>query len=287
MRSETQMMEQILAFARQDERVRAVGMEGSRLNPKAFKDEFQDFDITFLVTEMEPFKASDSWLDAFGPRRMMQKPEAMALFPPELGNWFSYLILFADGRRMDLTLVPLEELPLYLQSESLLTIILDKDGLVPKPPVPSDASFCLEKPSVAFYDDCCNDFWYTAGYVARGLCRKETLFAAAHLNEIVRPNLLRMIRWQVGIETGFTANTGKADKYLQGYLSADHWEKLLATYRNDSQQALWQALFGVLSLFREFSQRVGEQLGYRYPDYDEAMTPYLEGLAERFGEAEG
>lgn len=283
MRSETEMMEQILAFARQDERIRAVGMEGSRLNPNAPKDEFQDFDISFLVTEMESFKASDGWLDAFGPRRMMQKPEAMALFPPELGNWFSYLILFADGRRMDLTLVPLAELDLYLQSESLLTIILDKDNLVPEPPNPSDDSFLIQKPSTAFYEDCCNDFWYTAGYVARGLCRRETLFAAAHLNEIVRPNLLRMIRWQVGIETGFSVNTGKADKYLQRYLSPDQWERLLATYKNDGQQALWQALFDTLALFREFSRSVGEALGYPYPDYDEAMTPYLTELAERFG----
>ena len=37
----------------------------------------------------------------------MQKPEAMALFPPELGSWFSYLMIFKDGVKLDLTLIPL------------------------------------------------------------------------------------------------------------------------------------------------------------------------------------
>lgn len=34
------------------------------------------------------------WLDFFRKRIVMQKSEAMAMFPPKLGNWFSYLMLF-------------------------------------------------------------------------------------------------------------------------------------------------------------------------------------------------
>ena len=40
-------------------------------------------------------------------------------------------------------------------------------------------------------------------YVIKGLCRKEILFAIDHFNQIVRHELLRMISWKVGIETGF------------------------------------------------------------------------------------
>ena len=113
MRTEQEMMDAVLGFARRDERIRVVGMEGSRTNIHAPRDEFQDYDISFLVTDMASFQQSDNWLDAFGPRIILQKPEAMELFAPELGNWFSYLMLFRDGAKMDLTLVPLEELPLY------------------------------------------------------------------------------------------------------------------------------------------------------------------------------
>src|SRR5690606_5827156 len=114
MRTEQEIMELILSYAKKDERIRVVGMEGSRTNINVPKDEFQDYDITYIVTDIETFKKDDKWLDYFGKRIMIQKPEAMALFPPKLGNWFSYLMLFEDGVKIDLTLVPIYELDLYL-----------------------------------------------------------------------------------------------------------------------------------------------------------------------------
>ena len=82
-------MRRILGFAEADERVRLLGMEGLRTNPNEPKDRFRDDDIAFLVTGPASFQRRDAWLDWFGPRAMMQKPGAMALFPPEPGNWFS------------------------------------------------------------------------------------------------------------------------------------------------------------------------------------------------------
>ena len=126
MRTEQEMMDLILTFAENDARIRVVGMEGSRTNVNVPKDRFQDYDITYIVTDMGSFIQDDGWLDYFGKRIIMQKPEAMELFPPELGNWFSYLMLFEDGNRIDLTLVPIDELELYLHSDTLLTVLLDK-----------------------------------------------------------------------------------------------------------------------------------------------------------------
>jgi aminoglycoside 6-adenylyltransferase len=55
------MLDLILDFAWQDERVRVVAMNGSRANPNAPRDAFQDYDIVFVVTEMDSFLASDAW----------------------------------------------------------------------------------------------------------------------------------------------------------------------------------------------------------------------------------
>ena len=107
MRSEQQMLGLLLGFAQADARIRLVGMEGSRTNSHVPADIYRDYDISFLVTEMESFLSGDGWLGHFGPRAMMQKPEAMELFPSEPGSWFSYLILFEDGVKLDLTLIPL------------------------------------------------------------------------------------------------------------------------------------------------------------------------------------
>lgn len=278
MRSEAQMMDLILSFAKNDPRVRVVGMEGSRTNVNVPKDEFQDYDITYVVTNMESFKKDDKWLDYFGKRIIMQKPEAMSLFPPELGNWFSYLMLFEDGNRIDLTLVPIDELEQYISSDKLLMILLDKDKRIQEPIIPTDEDYHVKKPSPEFFDDCCNEFWWVSTYVSKGLFRKEILFAIEHLNMYVRPNLLRMMAWKVGIETDFSISVGKSYKYMDKYLSQDVWKRLLSTYRNSSYEEIWDALFECHSLFRETSKFVANKLGYRYPDYDDKVIRYIRKL---------
>lgn len=282
MRTEREMMDLILSFAEKDERIRVVGMEGSRTNVNVPRDEFQDYDITYVVTNMEAFKKDDGWLEYFGRRIFMQKPEAMSLFPPELGNWFSYLMLFEDGTRIDLTLVPIDELDKYLSSDKLIKILLDKDNRVKNYPVPTDIDYHVKKPTAEFFDDCCNEFWWVSTYVVKGLCRNEILFAIDHLSNIVRPNLLLMISWKVGIETGFSLSVGKNYKYIEKYISKDLWNRLLNTYIMDTYEHAWDSLFKCQQLFREVSKEVAGKLGFIYPDYDEKISGYIDNLYEKY-----
>lgn len=101
MRSEQEMMNMLINFAENDDRIRLVTLEGSRTNPNITPDTFQDYDLSYFVTDMNSFKENDQWLHIFGKPVMMQKPEDMELFPSELGNWYSYLILFEDGNKLD------------------------------------------------------------------------------------------------------------------------------------------------------------------------------------------
>ena len=81
MRTEKQVYDTILNLAKSDERIRMVTLEGSRTNINIPPDDFQDFDITFFVTDMQSFTKDDKWLDVFGKRLILQKPEDMELFP--------------------------------------------------------------------------------------------------------------------------------------------------------------------------------------------------------------
>ena len=95
MRTPEEFMKTILDFARKNENIRIVGMEGSRVNSNIPQDSFQDYDITYFVTDRESFIRDDRWISAFGRIIMMQKPEDMELFPAE-EEGYSYLILFDD-----------------------------------------------------------------------------------------------------------------------------------------------------------------------------------------------
>ena len=57
MRTEREMTALILGVAERDARVRAVFMNGSRANPNAPRDIFQDYDIVYVVEETASFRA--------------------------------------------------------------------------------------------------------------------------------------------------------------------------------------------------------------------------------------
>lgn len=274
MRTEQEMFDLILNYAKQDERVRLVGMNGSRANPNVEPDKWQDYDIVFVVTEMAGYLQDDAWLEVFGERVIMQKPEAMQLYEPSLGNWFSYLMLFEDGNRIDLILVPIEELELYLRSDRMFVLLLDKDRRVPDPAPSTDEDYWIKRPSCREFDDCCNEFWWLSTYVAKALARKQLPYANAHLN-LMRGELMRMLSWQIGDKNGWKLNLGKDYKYLQKYLTEETWETLLQTCRMDGLEQTQTSMQNCLKLFRHCSQAVGSLLGCQYPDYDDKVSAYL------------
>ena len=55
MRTEQEMMELIIVVANSDELIRAVTLEGSRSNPAIPKDDFQDYDICYYVSDITPY----------------------------------------------------------------------------------------------------------------------------------------------------------------------------------------------------------------------------------------
>lgn len=275
MRTEKEIYDLVLNFAFQDERIRIVALEGSRTNVNIPKDNLQDYDITFFVIDMGEFLKSDDWLSVFGNRIMMQKPEDMELFPPE-EKGFSYIMLFDDGVKIDLTLLPVSMLEEYLTRDKLVKIMLDKDNMIKTEIVPTDEDYYIKCPTERKFDDCCNEFWNVATYVSKGLLRGEILFAIDHMNEVLRHELLRMISWYVGTEKGFNFSLGKNYKFLDKHISKELWDNLLNTYSMSSYEEMWKSFDLCLCLFKKISKKVADSLGYNYPDYDENVTKYLE-----------
>lgn len=62
LRSDTEMMDLIIEKAKNDDRILAAYMKGSRTNPNVPKDIYQDFDIMYVVKETESFIQDTSWI---------------------------------------------------------------------------------------------------------------------------------------------------------------------------------------------------------------------------------
>jgi aminoglycoside 6-adenylyltransferase len=268
MRSEQEMLDLILDTARKDGRIRAVIMNGSKVNPQAPKDFFQDYDIVYVVTEKESFLADPGWIRIFGELMILQLPDEMSDPPPEGGDIYGYLMQFTDGNRIDLSLCPVDKITL-LEGDSLTLTLLDKDGILPKFPPPDDSSNFPTPPTTRQFFDCTNEFWWVLPYVAKGLWRREIVYAKHMLDRYVREQLDKMLVWYVGIRTDFRKSPGKMGKYLEKYLEQDLWQLLLRTYSDADYEHTWQALFSSGQLFRKIAIPVAQHFGFEYPYRDD------------------
>ncbi len=277
-RSEKEMLELILDTARNDERIRAVVMNGSRTNPDAPKDRYQDYDVVYVVSELKPFVQDHSWIDIFGERIILQMPEAMDLLPPCNDGSFNYQMLFADGNRIDLVLLPVDKAGELLGKDSLTENLLDKDGILPPAGEPDDSSYHIKPPTDKLYSDCCNEFWWVLQNVAKGICRDELPYAM-RMSEYARDMLDQMLCWHIGGMNGFKVSAGKCGRYFKRYLSELQYKMYADTYSNAEYDKLWKAVFTMCGLFRETAKAVAERSGFVYNEQeDRGMSAYLKEM---------
>jgi aminoglycoside 6-adenylyltransferase len=268
MRSEQEMLELIINTAKTDDRIRAVIMNGSRANPNAPRDIFQDFDIVYMVTDVAPFKKNLEWIKRFGEIMMMQTPEDMQDPPPSNDGGFVYLMQFTDGNRIDLGIYPLAKLNEIVKDSSSL-LLLDKDGIIEPFGPTSERDYLPQPPTAKAFLDCCNEFWWVCPYVAKGLWREEIIYARTMFDQVLREELMKMLTWHIGIKTRFSRNPGKFGKYFQQYLEPELWEMLQKTYADASYDNTWEALFMMGNLFRIAAIRVADHFGFSYPYGDD------------------
>lgn len=258
MRTETEMLDVILHTA-ETLQVKAVAMSGSRTNPKPPKDEFQDYDVVYIVKDLDGLIADLSWLDQFGKRIIEQEVI--------LGHRRLYLLLFEDGNRLDLTLCLKDHIQEWVDSEAGFTVLEDKKGLF-ESYSPSPERFSIHPASETDFEKTCNEFWWVSAYVVKGICRKQVIYATDHLYGICQQELLKVLAWQVARDRG-VVDIGKNYKYLFNYLPSDKEKELSALLDFSSLDKITQSLFATMQLFHQEAQSLAQKMGF---DYDKNVA---------------
>ena len=263
MRTEKEMLDLILNIAKQDKNIKAVCMNWSRVNEKIKPDIHQDFDIVYIVENLEDIIADLEWINQFGNRIITQFPEAQDLYPSELEERYPILMLFDDYNRIDLTLLSKNKLSEYLVEDKLIKILLDKDNLLPKNNSVSEASYWISKPYQKLFDECINEYYWVSTYVMKGIWRNELLYLIDHLN-ICRRMLLLMLAWDKGYKFDFQVNFGKSFKYLPNYLGSNKNSELTSTYPHLNTNEIKEALYKMTEMFDYAAVMVSKKCKLNY-----------------------
>jgi aminoglycoside 6-adenylyltransferase len=279
MRTESEMYQMILDIARKDDRIRAVYMNGSRTNPHVIKDIFQDYDIVYVVTDTKPFYVDDNWIYKFGEPLFMQMPEKMDNLRGiecHLEDTYGWLVIFKDGNRIDLHVNSIPFAKNDIHNDKLCKILLDKDNILPQIPESTDIDYHVKKPTKIDFLCDCNDFWWCLNNVAKGLWREEIPYVMDMINHVIRPHLINLLSWKIGIETNFSCSIGKSGKYMRRYLSDEIYNRFLKTYSDCNLDHLWSSVFVMCNLFNEVAIEVATELGFTYNQEEaNASVKYL------------
>lgn len=266
MRSEKEMLELIINFAKSNHSIKAILLNGSRANPNSVKDGFMDYDIVYVVETTKPFIENKDWISYFGKILIMQEPDNSNLFTVEVPNQdkFTYLMQFDDGNRIDLTFATTEFAQKICKEDSQTVVLLDKTNSFNIVLPPSDKSYFIKKPTENEFLACCNEFWWLSTYVAKGLWRKNIIYCLEIYSRDVHPELMNLLRWYVGTENDFKVTSGKYDKHFKNLLPPEIYNKLLKTYPEATEKSLWESLKTTCNLFDEVAKQISCRLDYKY-----------------------
>jgi len=266
MRTESEMLNLILQIAK-NLQVEAVAMSGSRTDTKAPKDEFQDYDVVYVVDDLDNLTSDLAWLDQFGTRIIEQHNI--------LGNRRLYLMLFEDGNRIDLTLCPKDHIQEWVDSEADYTVLKDEKGLF-ESYTTSPQRYWTNPASPIDFEKACNEFWWVSAYVVKGICRKQVIYAMDHLYGICQQELLKILAWQVARDRG-AVDIGKNYKYLFNYLPIEKEKEFSNLLDFSSVEKITQSLFSTMNLFHREAQIFAQKMGF---DYDKEVAERMIQYAE-------
>ena len=247
------MLNLILQIAKKIQ-VDAVALSGSRTDGQAPKDKFQDYDVVYVVEDLDTLTRDLAWLDQFGTRIIEQHNI--------LGNRRLYLMLFEDGNRIDLTLCPKDHINEWVDSEAGFTVLEDKKGIF-ETYSPSPQRFWISPASETDFEKTCNEFWWVSAYVVKGICRKQIIYATGHLYSICQQELLKILAWQVASDRG-AVDIGKNYKYLFNYLPIEKEKEFSALLDFSSLDKITQTLFATMQLFHQEAQSLAQKMGFKY-----------------------
>jgi aminoglycoside 6-adenylyltransferase len=186
------MLNKIVEFSKNEDRIKAAVLNGSRVSPSTMQDEYQDYDIIYIVDDVVSFIENQSWIGFFGKLIIMQQPDVMGEVWPGKHKKYTFLMLFEDGKRIDLTLMKKEH---YFNShiDSQTKTLIDKNNILSNISETNDSDYLPNPPTEKLFKDLCNEFLWCSQNVVKGLCRKELTYAKFMSENILRGELIKLL----------------------------------------------------------------------------------------------
>ncbi len=285
MRSEREILDQVLDLAKRDDNIRAV----IRTDLLPVRKYLYSYSFCLVVDDVEEYDSNDAFGTCFGDRILLYRGDRN--YPELFPGTKAHLMVFCDGITLVINAMDKESFLQRYNGENAhenvwigdtYQKILDKDGMLPAiERLEERQTLFSETPTEAEFLGTCDEFWWVMKTFAEYILRKELPAAMFYLNVAVRDLINKMLRWYIFLHSGRPVDLGILDSRLQSLLEKELFQLYEKTYPDADYDHIWNAFSAAAELFGKSGNSVSDLCGFSYPkDTENRMLDLIMRLRE-------
>lgn len=263
MRKSSTVLSQILHFVKYEEPIRILVQAGLRLDRHAPIDLMRDYHFNFFVIDkyVSFYQQNQEWIELFG-------ETVLTRFSYLDDKTYVFQIQYQDGVRIDFQFIPLSGYDKTIASDSLVKLLLDKEGLMTQLDEPNDRSHYIEKPTFEEFNDLLHHIgWYQID-VAKAMYRDELPLAKGGYDAELMPAIIKLLSWYIGIRYDWSVDIGRGGRWLKRYLSENLYSEFIYFYSTKGYVSMWERLFEMGPFIQKIAKDISRSLNFSYSEQE-------------------
>ncbi|SEP60432.1 Streptomycin adenylyltransferase [Lachnospiraceae bacterium NE2001] len=285
MRTEDEVVDQILKYAEEDDNVRAV----IRTDLMPERDYLFTYNFYFIVNDIDKYDDDSVFESFFGDRVLLFRSDKN--YPDMFQNTKGHLMVFRDGVTIVINAMDQDTFLSRYNGEidqenvwigDTFKKILDKDSLLPDiERLEEKQTLFSDVPTEEAFIGTCNEFWWVIKTFAEYTLREELPSAMFYLNVAIRDLLNKVLRWNIYLQSDQPVDMGILDSKMEELLDEEFFVLYKKTYPSADYKSIWEAYDAVVSLWRRVGNMIAERCDFAYPsDTEKNMLEFIQNLRD-------
>lgn len=267
MNSYDTIMEKLVSFANESELIQAMILFGSRARGKNTADKYSDYDIIFLVKDVDYFLNTDQWLNQIA-KYYISFQEPTAAYGQERRVFFSDAmdmdLLFYDTKNSEELAADHTIQSFFSRGYMMLVDKIDFKGAIER----NKSSEPTEEVKTVFTEkefiNLANNFWFHSIWSVKKILRGEIWAAKSCVDNYMKVLLREMLEgYSKAVSHDF--DIWHNGKFFDNWVDEKIKKQLKTAYGTYDAEDILRALNNTMLIFSEVSSRTAAFLDYDNP----------------------
>lgn len=268
MESDKTIIEKLVSFAEQSDLIQAMILFGSRAREKNAADKYSDYDIIFLVTDVDYFLDTDQWLNQI-------ETYYISFQEPTAAGGTERRVFFSDAMDMDFLFYDAKKSE-RLAADNIIQSFFSRGYQVLVDKIDFTDAIGRHRPSVQAEEiktsytekefiNLANTFWFHSIWAVKKILRGETWAAKSCVDGYMKDLLRQLLEGYSKAVNGNDFDIWHDGRFFDNWVDETIKEQLQTAYGSYDSKDILRALNQTMMMFSDVSSRTAACLDYNNP----------------------